>query len=164
MTLLRALLRHTALATDLHWLLLTLGVTHKLTIALVNVPGAAAALIHCPALLRPLSIAHLLQRSVTLANSFFLSLLLEHNVAHFLKVLLARLLLGRFEECDVGVVTLLYILVFTLQDWILGQSLHCLILDNTKTTICSSGGLTEVNSSSRSILFLLSRELWSRSC
>ena len=146
MTLLRSLLTHTALTTDLHRFLLTLGVSHKLAVTLVNVPGGAGGLVHSPALPGPLSVTNLLHRSVALPDCLLHRLLLESYLTTLLEILLTGLLLGWLEVGDVGVVTLLHVLMFTLQDWILRQSLHPLLLDNTQSSVCCSRGLAEVHS------------------
>ena len=86
-----------ASSTDLHRQLLTAGVSYKLARLLLNILGAAAALIHCPALLRSLTIAHLLQRLVTLLNCLIESLLFEGDGTNLLKVLLTHLLLSRLK-------------------------------------------------------------------
>ena len=160
MTLLWSLLTHTALATDLHRDLLTLGVPHKLAVPLVNVPGGAGRLVHSPALPGPLSVTNLLQRSVALPDRLLHRLLLESYLTTLLEILLTGLLLGRLEEGDVGVVTLLDVLVFTLQDWVLRQCLHPLLLDNTQAAVCRSRGLAEVHSARH--CHLLSGQLRSR--
>ena len=94
MALLLSLLQSTPSSTDLHRQLLTAGVSYKLARLLLNILGAAAALIHCPALLWSLTIAHLLQRLVTLLYSFIESLLFEGDGTNLLKVLLTHLLLS----------------------------------------------------------------------
>ena len=109
----------TASSTDLHRQLLTAGVSNKLARLLLNILGGAAALIHCPALLWSLSITLFLNRFVTLLNSLIDSFLFECDAALLLKVLLTHLLLSWFELSDIGVVTLLCVLVSALQDWIL---------------------------------------------
>ena len=146
MTLLWPLLGHAALTTDLHRLLLTLGVPNKLARALVHVPGGARRLVHGPALLGSLAITNLLQRPVTFPDCLLDRLLLECYLAALLKVLITGLLLRGLEVCDVGVVTLLHVLVFALQDGILGQSLDRLLLDHTQPAIRGAGSLAEVHS------------------
>ena len=144
-TLLWTLLAHTALAADLHRLLLALGVAHEAAVPLVNVPGGAGGLVHSPALSRPLAIADLLHGSVALPDRLLHGLLLEGYLAALLEILLAGLLLGRLEEGDVGVVALLHVLVFTLQDRILRHRLHLLLLDDAKSPVRCPGGLAEVH-------------------
>ena len=146
-TLLGTLLTDTALATDLHRLLLALGVAHEAPVALVDIPGRAGRLVHSPALSLSLSIAHLLHGSVALPDRLLHGLLLEGDLAALLEVLLAGLLLCWLEEGDVGVVTLLHVLVFALQDRILGHRLHLLLLDDTQAAVWSPRGLAEVHSS-----------------
>ena len=147
MALLRALLADTSLTTDLHWLLLTLCISHKVPASLVNVPGGAGGLVHSPALSLSLAIANLLHGSVALPDSLLHSLLLEGYLTTLLEVLLAGLLLCWLEVGDVGVVTLLNVLVLTLQDGILGQRLNTLLLDDTQSPVSRPGGLAEVHSS-----------------
>ena len=146
-TLLGTLLTDTALATDLHWLLLALGVAHKAPVALVDIPGGAGRLVHSPALSLSLSVADLLHGSVALPDRLLHCLLLEGDLAALLEVLLAGLLLCWLEESDVGVVTLLHVLVFALQDRILGHRLHLLLLDDTQAAVLSPRGFAEVYSS-----------------
>ena len=55
----------------------------------------------------------------------------EGDLTVFLKVLTAFLLLGGIELSDVGEVALLYVLVDTLQDWLLGQGLYGLFLNGS---------------------------------
>ena len=131
MTLLLSLLKGTASSTDLNGQLLTAGVSHKLARLLLHILGAAGALIHSPALLWSLTIAHLLNWLVALLDSLIESLLLECDGAELLKVLLTDLLLTWLELCDVGVVTLLSVLMCTLQDWLLLNAGHSLLLVNT---------------------------------
>merc|ERR1712227_507502 len=139
MTLFRTLFISAASSTDLHRQLLTAGVSYKLARLLLNILGAAAALIHCPALLRSLTIAHLLHWLVALLHCLVVSLLLECDAALLLKVLFANLFLAWCELSHIGVVALLHVLVGALQD---GLLLH--------TAQASLGVLltsTEVNSS-----------------
>ena len=146
-TLLRTLLTDTALPTDLHRLLLALGVAHEAPVALVDIPGGAGGLVHSPALPGPLSVTNLLHRSVTLPDRLLHCLLLESYLATLLEILLTGFLLGWLEVGDVGVVTLLHVLVFALQDRVLGHRLHLLLLDDTQAAVWSPRGLTEVHSS-----------------
>ena len=55
----------------------------------------------------------------------------EGDLTVFLEVLTAFLLLGGIELSDVGEVALLYVLVDTLQDWLLGQGLYGLFLNGS---------------------------------
>ena len=114
MALLRTLLADTSLTTDLHRLFLTLCVSHKVPASLVDVPGGAGGLVHGPALSLSLAIANLLHGSVALPDRLLHRLLLEGYLTTLLKVLLAGLLLCWLEVGDVGVVTLLNVLVLTL--------------------------------------------------
>jgi len=149
MTLFRTFFISAASSTDLHRQLLTAGVSYKLARLLLNILGAAAALIHCPALLRSLTIAHLLNRFVTLLHSLIECLLFEGDTAELLKVLLTHLLLTGFELSDVGVVTLLCVLVSALQDGLLLNAGHCLLLVHTaESSLLVRDTPTEVNSSS----------------
>merc|ERR1719438_485386 len=131
MALLRSLLEGTSGSTDLNWQLLTAGVSYKLARLLLNILGAAAALIHCPALLRSLTIAHLLHWLVALLHFLVVSLLLECDAALLLKVLFANLFLAWCELSHVGVVALLHVLVGALQDGLLLKAGHGLLLLNT---------------------------------
>ena len=117
--LLRPLLEGTASPADLDGKFLTGGVSHELTRLFLHILGAAGGLVHSPALLRSLPVTNLLYRFVTFLNCFINSFLFEGDGALLLKVLLADLLLGRLELSDVGVVTLLGVLVSALQDGIL---------------------------------------------
>merc|ERR1712012_391956 len=100
---------------------------------------------------------HLLHRLVALPHSLIVGLLLERDLTTLLEVLLTHLLLTRLELGDIGVVTLLNILVGALQDGLLLQCGHLLLL--LHTTQSSLGVLltpTEVNSSLNSSIILLS--------
>ena len=55
----------------------------------------------------------------------------EGDLTVLLEVLTAFLLLGGRELSDVGQVTLLYILVDTLQHWLLGQALYGFFLNGS---------------------------------
>ena len=119
--LLSSLLVGAAGSADLHRQLLASGVSHKLARLLLHILGGAGGLIHGPALLRALAVAHLLDRAVALPHSLVEGLLLEGDLTLLLKVLLAHLLLGRGELGDIGVVALLHVLVRALKDRILLQ-------------------------------------------
>jgi len=148
MALLLSLLQSTPSSTDLHRQLLTAGVSYKLARLLLNILGAAAALIHCPALLRSLTIAHLLHRFVTLLNCFIECFLLECDLTQLLKVLLTHLLLSWLKLGDIGVVTLLCVLVGALQDGLLLQTGDSLLLVNTtEPCVWISDTVAEVNTS-----------------
>ena len=118
MALLRTLLCDTSSTTDLNGELLTLGVTNKLARLLLNIPGSAGALKQCAAFLRTLTIANFLQGPIALFHTLIKCLLLESNLATFLKVLLTKLFLSWFKLCDVGVVAFLHTLVGAFQDGI----------------------------------------------
>jgi len=130
MALLISLLSDASSTTDFNWKLLTLGVTNKLARLLLNVLGGARGFIDSAALLRTLAIANLFDGSVAFLHSLIESLLLEGDLTSLLEVLLANLLLGRRELCDIGVVTLLNILVGALKDGILLEGLDSLLLLN----------------------------------
>ena len=85
-------------------------------------------LVHSLADLLALAVTDLLDRLVALPYGLIKGLLLEGDLAGLLKVLLANLLLGRFELGDVGVVALLDILVSTFQYRLLLQSCDLLLL------------------------------------
>ena len=146
MALLGSLLEGTASSADLNGKLLTGGVSHELAGLLLHVLGAAGGLVHSPALLGTLAVTDLLHWLVALLHSLVVSLLLEcaemkhvtncslhTHVLHLhaallLEVLLADFLLAGSELSDVGVVALLHVLVSTLQDGLLLQAGHGLLL------------------------------------
>ena len=130
-TLLNSLLKGTASSTDLHGKFLTGGVSHELTRLFLHILGAAGGLVHSLTDLLPLAVTDLLYRFVTFPHSLVESLLFEGDGASLLEVLLADLLLGRLELGDVGVVTLLHILVSALQDRLLLQGGHLLLFLHT---------------------------------
>jgi len=128
MALLNTLLKDTSSSTDLHRQLLTASVTHKLAGLLLHVLGGAGGLIHGLAHFGALTVAHLLNRGVTLSHSLIKSLLLESDGTGFLKGLITDLLLRWGELGDVGVVALLRVLVGALQDRILLNTCDSLLL------------------------------------
>ena len=128
MALLIPFFKSTASSADLYWQLLTGGVSHELAGLLLHVLGAAGGLVHSLADLLALAVTDLLYRLVALPYGLVKGLLLEGDLAGLLEVLLANLLLGRFELGDVGVVALLDILVSTLQYRLLLQSCDLLLL------------------------------------
>ena len=130
MALLGPLLVCAAGATDLDGQLLTGGVAHELAGLLLHVLGGAGGLVHGAALLGTLAVAHLVHRFVALLHGFIKGLLFESDGALLLEVLLADLLLAGLELGDVGVVALLRVLVCALQDGILLQSGHLLLLQD----------------------------------
>ncbi len=147
MALLGSLLSNTASTADLDRELLTRGVANKLAGLLLNVASSTRGLIHSPALLGTLAITNLLQRPVALSHSLFSSLLLEGNLTTLLKVLLADLLLGSLEGCDIGVVALLNVLVGALQDGVLLKGGHGLLpLHTAEASLGVSLTAREVNS------------------
>ena len=153
MTLLGSLLKCTARSTDLHGKFLTGSVSHELTRLLLHVLGAAGRLVDSPALLRSLAVTNLLYGFVTFLNSFINSLLFEGDGTLLLEVLLANLLLGRLELSDVGVVTLLSVLVGALQDGILlqGGDFRDLV-DTAEAGVRVSDTATEVDPTSDGLL------------
>ena len=126
--LLLALLSDAASAANLNREFLAGSVANKLAGLLLNILGGTGGLVHSPALLGALTIADLLQRSVTFLDGLVEGLLLEGDGAELLEVLLADLLLGGGELGDVGVVALLGVLVGALQDGLLLQGGHGLLL------------------------------------
>jgi len=157
MALLLSLLKSTTSTADLNWKLLTGSISHKLAWLLLNILGATGGFIHSSAFLWSLSIANLLHGFVALLHGLVVCLLLEGDGALLLKVLLANLFLAWGELSDVGVVTLLYILVGTLQDWLLLKTCHCLFLFHTaKTSFWVFLTSTEVNASLNSSIVLSS--------
>lgn len=144
MALLRTFLSDTASSTDLHWQLITLGVTHELALSCLQVPGGTGRLIHSPALLRSLAITHLLYWPVALPNILLDRLLLKCDLTFLLVVLLASFLLCRTEICGVGVVALLHLLMPALQYRVLADCFHTGLLDHTHPSIRLPGGLAEV--------------------
>ena len=147
MAFLWPLFKSTASSTDLYGQLLTAGVSHKLARLLLNILGAAGALIDSPALLWTLSIANLLNGLVAFLDSLIESLLLECDGTSLLKVLFTNLLLTGFELSDIGVVTLLCVLMSTLQDGLLLNAGHCLLLvDAAQAGVRISLTVAEVNS------------------
>ena len=128
MTLLWTLLVGTASSANLNGKLLTGGVSHELAGLLLHVLGGAGGLVHSPALLGTLAVTDLLYRFVTFLNGLVESFLFERDGTQFLEVLLADFLLTWFELRDVGVVALLGVLVRALQDGILLQTGHRLLL------------------------------------
>ena len=119
MALFSSLFISTSSSADLDGELLTGGVSNKLAGLLLNILGGTGGLVHGPALLRSLAIAHLLHRPVALLHGLVEGLLLKGDLTGLLKVLLAHLFLGRGELGDVGVVALLHILVGALKDGVL---------------------------------------------
>ena len=92
--LLWSFLRNASSSTDLNRELLALGVSNKLAGLLLNVLGGTRRLIDGSALLRALTIAHLLQWSVAFLYFFLKSLLLEGDLTFLLKVFLTHFLLS----------------------------------------------------------------------
>merc|ERR1719333_1869235 len=128
MTLLRSLLVSAASSTNLNGKLFTSSLSHKLSRLLLHILGGTGGLVHSPALLEALAIALLLNGSVAFLHCLIEGLLLEGDGTELLKVLLAHLLLTGLELGDVGVVTLLGVLVCALQYRLLLQTSHRLKL------------------------------------
>ena len=128
--LLGPLLVGAAGAADLDGQLLARGVAHELAGLLLHVLGGAGGLVHGAALLGSLAVTHLLHGSVALLHSLVEGFLFEGDGAGLLEVLLADLLLAGLELGDVGVVALLRVLVGALQDGLLLQSGHLLLLQD----------------------------------
>merc|ERR1712203_118103 len=124
-------LENTTSSTDLDRELLTASVSDKLARLLLHILGRARGLVHRPALFGTLTIAHFLCGSVTLSHCLIESLLLEGDLTGLLKVLLTDLLLTGFELGNICVVALLCVLVCALQDWLLLQTCHRLLLLDT---------------------------------
>merc|ERR1712004_401175 len=128
MALLHTFFKNAPSSTDLHRKLLTAGVPNELARLLLHVLGRARGLVHRLANLRTLPVAHLLDGCVALPHCLVEGLLLECDGAGLLEGLLAHLLLCGGELGDIGVVALFGVLVGALQDWVLLQFCHCLLL------------------------------------
>ena len=126
--LLRPLLEGAAGSADLDGQLLAAGVAHELAGLFLDVLGGAGGLVDGLADLLPLPVTDLLQGLVALLGGLVEGLLLEGDLAGLLEVLLADLLLTGLELGDVGVVALLRVLVGALQDGLLLQGGHRLLL------------------------------------
>ena len=111
MTLLLPLLENAASSANLDRKLLTGSVTHKLARLLRHILGGAGGLVHSLTDLGSLAIANLLYGLVALPHSLVVGLLLKGDGACLLEILFAHLLLAGLELGDVGVVTLLSVLV-----------------------------------------------------
>jgi len=131
MALLWSFFENTTGSTDLNRELLTAGVSNKLARLLLHILGCAGRLVHSLANLGTLTVAHLLDRCVALPHCLVEGLLLEGDGTGLLKGLLTHLLLGWSELGDIGVVALLSVLVGALQDRILLDGGHCLLLVDT---------------------------------
>ena len=133
--------------TELHWQLLAGGVSYKLARSFLNVSRGAGRLIIGLTSLTVSCIGIFLvppppppssslatdlhQGSVTFLYRLVPRLFDESDGTFLIKRLLADLLPGRFELCDVGVVALLRVLVSALQYRILLQSLNLFVFHNT---------------------------------
>merc|ERR1719347_1042786 len=147
MTLLRPFFISASSSTDLHRKLLTSSLSHKLSWLFLHILGCAGRLIDSSTLLRSLTITHLLYRLVAFLHSLIHGFLLESDCTLLLKVLLTNLLHRRFKLSNISVVALLCVLVGTLQDGLLLQGGHCLLLVPTaQPSIRISHTTTEVNS------------------
>merc|ERR1719264_1239356 len=120
-----------ASSTDLNREFLATGVSDELAWLLFDVLGRAGRFIDSLANLLSLTIAHLFRWPVALPHCLVEGLLLEGDGTGLLKGLVAHLLLGRGKLGDIGVVALLSVLVGALQDWVLLDGRHCLLLVNT---------------------------------
>ncbi len=153
MALLRSFFSDTPSTTDLYRQFLTAGITYKFARLLLNVAGCAGGLVDSPALLRALTIADLVQRLVALFHILINCLLLESNLAGLFKILLTNLLLGRRELGDIGVMTLLYILVCALKNGILLERSNSLFLLNAAKSSVGIGLTTgEINPSGHNLI------------
>jgi len=132
--LLISLSKHTSSSADLNRQLLTAGVSYILARLLLNILGCTGGLVDSLTNFLTLAVTFLGHGLVALLNGLIEGLLLESNLTGFLKVLIAHLLLGGHKLGDIGVVTLLSVLVGALQDGILFQSLDCLLLLYTAQT------------------------------
>merc|ERR1711983_382474 len=147
MTLFFPLFKSASSSTDFNWKLLTCCVSHKLSWLFLHILGCAGRLIHSLADLLTLTIAHLLNRSVALVHLILKSLLFECDGTRLLKCFLTNFFLKRLKLCNISVVALLCVLVGTLQDGLLLQGGHCLLLVHAaQPSIRISHTTTEVNS------------------
>merc|ERR1719427_1614176 len=145
--------KDTSSSTDLHRKLLTCSVSHKLSWLFLHILGCAGRLIHSLADLLTLTITFFLHRSVALVHLIFKSLLFESDRARLFKCFLTNFFLRRFKLSNISVVALLCVLVGTLQDGLLLQGGHCLLLVHTaQPSIRISHTTTEVNSTRNSLL------------
>ena len=129
--LLDSFLKDTTSSTDLDRELLTAGVSNKLARLLLHILGCAGGLVDRPALLWTLTIAYFLHWSVTLSHCLIESLLFKRYGAFLLKDFIAHFLRHRAEFCDICIVALLCVLVCALQDRLLLQARHHLLLLHT---------------------------------
>merc|ERR1711970_1204745 len=145
--------KNTSSSTNLNRKLLTCSVSHKISRLFLHILGCAGRLIHSLADLLTLTITHLLHRSVALIHCLIVCLLLESDGTLLLKVLFTNFFLRRFKLCDISVMALLCVLVGTLQDGLLLQGGHCLLLVHTaQPSIRISHTTTEVNSTRNSLI------------
>lgn len=106
-------------SADLDGQLFAVRVADKFARLLLNVLCRASTLVDGLALLRAVAVANLFDRFVAFLHRLVEGLLLEGDLARFLKVLFAHFFLGGVELREVGVVALLDVLVGALQDRIL---------------------------------------------
>jgi len=142
-------------STDLYGKLLTASVSNKLAWLFLHILGCAGRLIHSLADLLALTIAHLLHGPVALVHFVFISLLFECDRTRLLKCFITNFFLRRFELSNISVVALLSILVGALQDGLLLQGSHCLLLVHAAQSsiwICDTAA--EVNASRDSGILL----------
>merc|ERR1711931_333538 len=157
MTLFRTFFISTTSTANLNWKLFATSVPHKLSWLFLYILGCAGRLVNSFTFFRTLTIAHLLNRFVAFLHRLVKCLLLESYGTKFLKVLLTNFFLRRFELSNISVVALLSVLVGTLQDGLLLQGGHCLLLVHAAQPsfrICLT--TTEVNSTRNcKVIFIL---------
>jgi len=128
MTLFWTLLKNTTGSTDLNRELLTAGVSNKLAGLLLHILGCAGGFKHSLANLWTLTIAHLLHWPITFPHCLIESLLFECDGAFLLKVFITHFFGHGAKLSNIGVVALLRVLVCALQDRLLLQAGHRLLL------------------------------------
>jgi len=143
-----ALSAHATSSANLDRKLFTGSVSNKFTRSFLNISGSTGGFINSSTFLLALSIANLLLWPVALSDGLFAGLLLERDLALLLKVLLANLFLCGPEVGDICVMALLQVLVGAGEDGVLGDGLYTLLLDHAESSILSSGGSREVDTTS----------------
>ena len=119
-------------------------------------------LIHCPALLLPLTITDLDLGSVALPHGVPDGLLPKGDLTRLLKVFLTLLLLAGNELGDVGVVTLLDVPVSALKHGLFGQTLHRVLFDHAQSPVLRPRSLTEIDTAEKEtniVLFIFNSSL-----
>ena len=129
--LLNSFLENTTGSTDLNRELLTTGVSNKLARLLLHILGCAGGLEHSLANLWTLTIANFLYWSITLPHCLIERLLFKCDGAFLLKVFITHFLWHGAKFGNIGVVALLRVLVCALQDRLLLQAGHRLLLVDT---------------------------------